>query len=149
MNLVDSLSFDRFKSKVLQVPMCDCWIWTGAISSRGYGTFWKDSKNKGAHVASYEFYKNTVPVGKVIRHTCDTPHCVNPDHLLIGDMQDNMSDMKKRGRSLYGKKNPQAKLDEDIVLKIRKMSRKEAMDNFNVSSSQYYRIVKKVAWSTL
>jgi hypothetical protein len=38
-------------------------------------------------------------VGRVIRHTCDNPRCINPKHLLIGTRADNNRDRADRGRS--------------------------------------------------
>ena len=38
-------------------------------------------------------------VGKVIRHTCDNPRCINPEHLLVGSRADNNRDRAERGRS--------------------------------------------------
>lgn len=35
----------------------------------------------------------------MVRHKCDTPTCVNPDHLEIGTQQQNMDDMVGRGRT--------------------------------------------------
>lgn len=37
--------------------------------------------------------------GKVVRHTCDNPRCINPEHLLIGSRGDNNRDRAERGRS--------------------------------------------------
>ena len=37
--------------------------------------------------------------GLVVRHTCDNPRCINPEHLLIGTSADNNKDRSERGRS--------------------------------------------------
>jgi hypothetical protein len=37
--------------------------------------------------------------GRVVRHTCDNPRCINPLHLLIGTRADNNRDRAERGRS--------------------------------------------------
>ena len=33
----------------------------------------------------------------VVRHTCDNPRCINPNHLLGGTVYDNAQDRKERG----------------------------------------------------
>lgn len=37
--------------------------------------------------------------GKVVRHTCDNPRCINPEHLLLGTKADNNRDRAERSRS--------------------------------------------------
>lgn len=37
--------------------------------------------------------------GKVVRHTCDNPRCIEPTHLIIGTVADNNKDRAKRKRS--------------------------------------------------
>lgn len=34
----------------------------------------------------------------MVRHTCDVPKCINPDHLILGTQKDNMQDAVNRGR---------------------------------------------------
>lgn len=36
--------------------------------------------------------------GKVVRHSCDNPRCIEPEHLVLGTQADNMRDRSERGR---------------------------------------------------
>lgn len=66
-----------------------CWLWTGAVSSTGYGKFTRHY----AHRFSYELAKGPIPDGLTIDHLCRVPRCVNPDHLEAVTIGENM----KRG----------------------------------------------------
>lgn len=88
--------YERFLSKSEPVAT-GCRIWTGQVSTRGYGRFcgigahrWILGYLRGERLRSDEF----------ALHHCDTPLCVNPDHLYIGTHDDNMRDMVARGRGL-------------------------------------------------
>lgn len=89
----------RFERSHIPEPMSGCWLWLeNQHSVSGHGRFSYDSKTEYAHRVSYEMHKGAV-TGDVVRHTCDTPSCVNPDHLTTGTRADNMHDMYRRGRS--------------------------------------------------
>lgn len=62
-----------------------------------------------------------IPVGLVIRHTCDTPSCINPKHLILGTVKDNVRDMMERGRKyiIKGESHHKSKLTERQVRKIK------------------------------
>lgn len=38
-------------------------------------------------------------VGKVVRHKCDNPRCINPDHLTLGEQSDNVRDTMRQANS--------------------------------------------------
>jgi hypothetical protein len=57
--------------------------------------------------------------GLVVRHACDNPRCINPDHLLIGTHQDNSNDKLTRGRQPKRESHGRAKLNEIAVRFIR------------------------------
>lgn len=76
-----------------------CWIWTGALNKWGYGIFgWEPGKKTmRAHRASYLLHKGDPGAAKVM-HGCDTPACVNPEHLSLGTQRHNMRDRAIKGR---------------------------------------------------
>lgn len=76
----------------------DCWIWTGSSTRDGYGVLTVGRKQFRAHRASYEAFNGPIPDGAVVRHSCDTPLCVNPAHLSVGTHKANTADMDARGR---------------------------------------------------
>lgn len=78
----------------------ECWAWTGSTDEHGYGriSLYVGSSPLKAHRLSYEMRNGPIPEGMVIRHKCDNPNCVNPDHLEIGTQKDNARDMVERGR---------------------------------------------------
>lgn len=70
---------ERFWSKVLFTDTC--WLWTGAITSGGYGNFYDGAGNRPAHCWAYEFCVGPIPDGHEIDHLCRVHPCVYPDHL--------------------------------------------------------------------
>lgn len=78
-----------------------CWEWNGERNEEGYGIF--NAKHLGydqarAHRAMYECFAAPIPDGLILRHHCDNPPCVNPDHLIPGTAADNSRDMVERNR---------------------------------------------------
>jgi hypothetical protein len=96
---------ERYWGKVDKVDS-GCWLWRGAVSSRGYGNFTVRRKQFGAHRYSYEMAHGPIPPGLIVCHTCDTPACVNPAHLFVGTDQDNVDDMMEKGRGNRNFKRP-------------------------------------------
>lgn len=98
-----------------------CWEYNGSRTVQGYGRISVKGVTKKAHRVAYESVHGPIPEGMVIRHTCDNPPCVNPDHLIIGTHQDNADDMVSRGRSFRGtgEAHSQARLTADQVDEIR------------------------------
>lgn len=126
---------ERFEAKVMPEPMSGCWLWLGCPMGNGYGSIWDPARGDkiGAHVASYILHRGEVPKGMVVRHKCDVPACVNPDHLELGTKAENQTDMVARGRSTRGARNPAAKLSPSDVAEIRA----------RLGAGEYQRIIAK------
>jgi len=107
---------ERFESKYVPIPGTGCWIWTGATVPRGYGklsvrtSFWEY-----AHRISWQLYRGAIQDGMYVCHKCDTPSCVNPDHLFIGSAKDNNDDMIAKNRNCIGDARSDAKLTKKQV----------------------------------
>ncbi|ERG63489.1 hypothetical protein L332_03340 [Agrococcus pavilionensis RW1] len=75
---------DSMPEKVAVVG--DCWLWQGAIQSRGYGSV-TDGRGSSvlAHRRAYEALVGPIPAGLTLDHVaargCTSKRCVNPAHL--------------------------------------------------------------------
>lgn len=126
-----------------------CWLWDGPCNP--YGKFmWLG--DQGAHRASVRAFRlggALIPSGQVVRHSCDNPACVNPDHLLVGSYADNIKDMDDRGRRnpARGVALPHTKLTDEVVHILRAEhanglgTQKELATKYGVNQSQVSRCV--------
>jgi hypothetical protein len=96
---------ERFWAKVDRGPHPGgCWLWT-ADKTAGYGRFWFNGRLARANRVAWELTHGPIPDGQWVLHRCDTPACVNPDHLFLGTHNDNVADMVAKGRHPRGDKN--------------------------------------------
>lgn len=131
-----------------------CWEWAGVRDTKdGYGVI--NIKGRSgrtrAHRFSYEMHKGEIPEGLVVRHKCDNPCCVNPDHLELGTHADNTADSVSKGRHVHGEKMHTAKLTEQDVLDIRgsSLSSKELALKYGVDSTNIWCIRAGKTWKHL
>lgn len=102
----------RFFASCTYDEKTECWDWLGSLSPRGYGRIRVAGKNIRAHRYSWILkHGRDIPEGMVVCHKCDNPKCVNPDHLFLGTIADNVADCVSKGRHARGEKlaHPRAK----------------------------------------
>lgn len=104
---------------------CGCWLWRGGERGKSYGSFWLVDRTVSAHKIAYALAFG--PVNGLVLHTCDTPRCCNPLHLVDGTHQQNMAHRKERGRHLRcgrrGAAHHHTTLSREDVLAIRNDTR--------------------------
>ena len=73
----------------------DCLVWQGSKYQNGYGKLNKTM----AHRIAYSLVKGEIPTSMCLDHLCKNRSCVNPDHLEIVTLVENVM----RGESQHAK----------------------------------------------
>lgn len=103
--------YERFWSKVDKRGPDECWLWKSTTNGWGYGVIRVGGTRSGgtmlAHRLSLAMAWGPLepPEDKIVMHSCDTPLCVNPQHLNYGTDAENWADMRAKGRHARGERH--------------------------------------------
>ena len=157
----------RFWSHVDKSDPNGCWLWLGKKNKKGYGKCKLRRREYRTNRVSYFMATGEDPGELCVCHTCDTPSCVRPEHLWLGDNLENREDMRLKGRAASGDRSgprlhPErmprgeghhaATFTAEQVLEIRRMydaggiSQTELARQLNRSKSTIRKIVKRTRW---
>ncbi len=157
--LTDEQFKERFFEKTIPEPNSGCLLWTGATDTRGYGQMAVRRVTTSAHRIAWRLANGSIDRHQHVLHRCDTPACVNVDHLFLGTHQDNMNDMAAKGRRATehltkrkGELNGNSVLIEDDVRVIRRLrtggcSLGTIALRFGISKQNVSMIVKNKTWA--
>jgi hypothetical protein len=110
---------ERLEQWSMSEPNSGCLLWLGHLSVKGgYATIKIGERSVRVNRLAYEVWRGSIPEGALICHTCDTPACIEPNHLYAGTYQTNADDMMRRGRwksSWVGRKKPLPKFAGDGI----------------------------------
>lgn len=143
---------ERILRHVIIHPRSRCWHWVGARDKDGYGvlTVQNPRRTQRAPRFSYEAFNAPIPNGLIVLHECDTPSCVNPEHLRAGTHTDNVLDCKSKGRlaDTRGELHGLSKLTAEEVRAIRNWTgtQSAAARHFGVRQQAISKIVTRARW---
>lgn len=122
-----------------------CWIWQKSRNRDGYGLVGVKGTARHAHRVMAEHLYGPLKTKQYVCHSCDEPSCVNPAHLWVGDQQQNMNDMTRKGRGTI-------KLNAEQVRAIRSLAaagkqHKDIAPLFGVCPASVSCAVRGATWS--
>lgn len=129
----------------------DCVLWTGRKDEKGYGRIgYKGRKNQRAHRVAWQMHRGPIPEGVCVLHRCDTPSCVNVNHLFLGTQIDNIADRHAKGRTVAPPSR--RKFTREQVAAMREayaagVTQQEIADHFGVSRGNVSKIVNGVSYA--
>lgn len=151
--IIDEKTQQRFDDKYVPEPMSGCWLWTAHLINSGYGVISINNRPELAHRVSVKLSGREIS-GKVVRHKCDNPVCVNPDHLITGSQSDNMADKVAKDRQQNGERCRKSNLTEADVEHIRSVAVKghggnikSLCEQYGITTSSMLDIVNRKTWN--
>jgi hypothetical protein len=137
-----------FEEKYTPEPNTGCWIWLQRMDKMGYGVAFFGPNRGGqlAHRVAYELLVGPIPEGKYLCHKCDTPLCINPQHMFIGDDSSNLRDCVRKERC------GTAKITNAKAVEIRQLKRtgeytnKQLGEMFGIGVTAVRSVVNRRSW---
>lgn len=125
-------------------PNTGCILWSGATGEWGYGRMGWKYHNRRVHCLAWASVHGEAADGLVVRRRCDTPQCLNVDHLELGTIAQNNQDAIDRGRTWSILKEEQVR---EILRRVStgEMQYKVA-ESFGVSGSVVCNIASGKSW---
>jgi len=132
-----------------------CWEWQGSIMRGDYPVFYGDGKQLPASRVLYRLYYKK-PLGKdwVVRHTCNSNLCMNPNHIYADKRAEASKETQlSRRHETIGERHPQAQLTSDDIRRIRRLvedegvPQKDLADEYGVSKAHISNIVNRKTWT--
>ena len=126
---------ERIENRIVK-DVSGCWLWQGHLRD-GYGQVSVLGKPKAVHRIYWELINGTIPEGILVCHRCDVRNCINPSHLFLGTVKENMQDKIKKGRDhnksktkcklghLFNKKNTYVYIHNNRKSRICRICRKQ------------------------
>lgn len=152
--------FDLFDARYIPEPNSGCWLWTGAMFEEGYGHFSSKmcgcSWVEGAHRVSWQIHHGAIPEGLFVCHHCDTPICVNPDHLFLGTSGENTRDAVRKNRMNrpFGEESNSVKITSADVMEILRLHESgfnsvQIAAKFPINDQSVRNIIRGKTWGHL
>ncbi len=136
----------KLTQRTLVDTTTNCYNWTGYKDKDGYGKLVVKGKSWTAHRLSYQSRVGDLGDLQVL-HSCDNPSCINPEHLRLGTVEDNMKDKQQRNR-IKGERHPRARLSNADILAIREspLSQCQLARDLGLNQSFIGKIRNRVNW---
>lgn len=149
---------ERVRRHVIEGRPGDCWASDLSVRPGGYPRL---GVRTGGRTGSVALARVIVALRDgldlqdrswVARHTCDTPACVAPAHLIAGTVRENVADMVERGRMPLGERRAHAKLTPSVVRAIRAevaagALQREVAARYGVNQTGVGKIVRGETWT--
>lgn len=120
-------------------PHTGCWNWKRSLTNMGYARINCGNNSNLAHRYIYEETKGKIPKKMTIDHLCRNRKCINPDHLEVVSLKENI----RRGINI--------KLNKEIVSEFKilfaeKISMREIGRRYKVSHTAVRHAIRGFTW---